>query len=354
MIFYIILLCIVVFLAYFGRRYCSSDIRRLSLFLVGILLVLFAGLRDRSVGTDTANYVSWLDSIDSLERALVFPIELGYSLLVLLSGSFSEGYVVLLILTAILVVSLYMTTIVRLSERYEIAIFSFIALGFYTFFFNGARQGIAAGICFFALPWLLKRKAVPYFFLVLFATFFHKTALIAAPLYFLASDRVGWRQLLYVAGATVLFSAGLSVFAEFAASLIDVKYATYGQAGDGGGKVNVAFLIGQGLIFLLFKKQANAANSHYSSLLNIYLIGLVPALASVVGSVNPSGVLRLTVYFSHAAILLWPMIFLSFRNYQSRAIMFLGFVMVSVAYFYLTTSSFSDLTPYRLNLEVFQ
>ncbi|MCG7199122.1 EpsG family protein [Marinobacter pelagius] len=354
MIPYLILLFSTVGMAHLGRRFGSLGVRRLSIALVTGLLVLFAGLRNRSVGTDTGNYVGWLDRINSFENAVEFHAELGYNLLVLLSGWLSDGYALLLLFIAAIAVCLYVSTVVRLTPRYETALFAFIALGFYTFFFNGARQGLAVAICFFALPWLLERKALPYFALVAFAALFHKTALVAAPLYFVAAGRVGWRVLFFVVGGAVLVSGFLSVFTQFAASFIDEKYASYGQAGKGGGEVKVTFLLVQGLILLLFKKQVSGSDGYYARLLNIYLIGLVPALASVISSVNPSGVLRLAAYFSHTAILLWPMVFLNFRNAESRALVSAGFALVAIAYFVMTTSSFSNLTPYTINSELFQ
>lgn len=57
MIPYSLILAFVTIVAYLGRRYGSSSIRRISLFVVGSVLVLFAGLRDRSVGADTSTYI---------------------------------------------------------------------------------------------------------------------------------------------------------------------------------------------------------------------------------------------------------------------------------------------------------
>jgi hypothetical protein len=342
-----------VVIAHCGRRYGSVGVERLALFLSISILVFFAGLRDKAVGTDTPTYVGFLNKITSVDDVFGFKVEPGFNALVLLSGKVGDSYAFLLGIIAGTVVVLYMCTIVRLAKRYETGLFIFITLGAYTFFFNGARQGLATAICFFALPWLLERKAVPYFLLVGFATLFHKTALAAIPLYFLATARVGWRELLVVVVSAGVMASFLSMFAQFTANFIDEKYASYGQKGEGGGHLKVAFLFGQGALLLLFKRQVSDPNGYYGRLLNIYLLGLIPALASVIGNVNPSGVLRLTTYFSHAAILLWPMIFLSFRNAQSKAVVSAGFLLVALAFFIMTTSTFSNLTPYRINSELF-
>lgn len=353
MIPYLVLLFSIVAVAYVGRRFGSQGVRRFSVLLIAGLLVLFAGLRDRTIGTDTGNYVNWLNSVNSLEELLAFHIETGFGFLVLVGNSLSDGYAAYLLLIAIMAVSFYLIPILKLVPRYEVAIFVFISLGFYTFFFNGARQGVAAAICFFAMPWLLERKAIPYFLTIAFAALFHKTALVALPLYFIAASRVGWRELLLIVAGAVFLSFTLSSFTQLAAILIDEKYATYGQSREGGGEVKVAFLLGQALLLLYFKKQVGHNNMFYGRLLNIYLIGLVPALASVIGSVNPSGVLRLATYFSHTSILLWPMVFMSFRRFENRVLVVVSFFIIAVAYFILTTSTFSKLTPYQLNSEIF-
>lgn len=349
MIPYLVVLILAVVITHLGRRYCSKASERLILLFVGLLLVFFAGFRSRSVGTDTGTYIAMLESVTSLEEALTYHVELGYSLLILASSSLSSGYAVMLTMIAMIVVFSYLFTLVRFTERYETALFLFITLGSYTFFFNGARQGIAAAICFLALPLLLERKALYYFLLIGLATFFHKTALLAIPLYFLARSRVGWRELLFVLVGAGVMAFFLSIFAQLAAGLIDERYASYGQEGEGGGHVKVAFLFGQGVIFLLLRKDVSDPKGYYAKLLSIYLIGLVPAIASVIGSVNPSGILRLSAYFEHTAILLWPMVFISFKNEWTRAIISIAFLLVAVAYFILTTTGFSDLTPYRIN-----
>lgn len=297
--------------------------------------------------------MSWLIDVNTLEDAFSFRLEKGFGFIVLAGSLLSEGYAAYLFIIALLSVVFYFAPIIKLVPRYEVAIFVFIALGFYTFSFNGARQGIAVAICFSALPWLLERRVVFYFFTIAIATLFHKTALIALPLYFVAANQVGWRQLLLIIFGSVLLSISLSSFAQLAALLIDKKFASYGQAGEGGGEVKVAFLLGQAVLLLYFKKQVGHDNISYCRLLNIYLIGLAPALASVVGSVNPSGVLRLSIYFSHTVILLWPMVFMSFRRIENKVIFAVSFSIVAMAYFVLTTSTFSNLTPYQFNSEMF-
>src|SRR5690606_10859853 len=142
MLEYILILIFTSINAYFLRRFVSFYFERFGYFLIGLSLVLFAGLRNASVGSDTSNYIGWLSKVRSIEEAHEFPVELGYSLLVWVSQELSDSYAILLTLTAAFVVSLYLLVIRIFVHRYETALFVFITLGTYTFFFNGARQGI--------------------------------------------------------------------------------------------------------------------------------------------------------------------------------------------------------------------
>lgn len=348
---YIVLLVLVTVVSYTGRRSSHRVIRRLSLMFVGVVLVLFAGLRDSRIGTDTGTYVRHFRASDAIE--IVGEREdSGYYLLSWIARTLSDSYAVLLILIALIVVVCYMTTVMRLVRRYETAIYLFVALSVYTFFFNGARQGIAAAICFSALPFLLQRRMWPYLIVIAIAATFHRTALITLPLYWIASPQVGWKRLVALVGATGLTVVFLGVFVGFAADVLSDKYARYAEAGKGGGEVWVTYLVGQGVLLYWFKSIVPDRDGSYGRLLNIYLVGLVPAVASTLSSVDPSGILRLHLYFSPVAILLWPMVFVRFGTTPLRGLLALGFGGVTFLFFFLTTSTFSGLAPYRLNTDI--
>lgn len=347
---YLLLLFFVTGMAYLGRRSGHKLIRRTSLVVVGGALVLFAGLRDYRVGTDTGNYVRQFRFSESFASVTERKTEIGYNFLSWVARSASDSYSVLLLLIAAVVVGCYLPTIVKLSRRYETALFLFITLGLYTFFFNGARQGIAAAICFAALPFLLQRRAWPYFLMVGFATLFHKTAFVALPLYFLAAPRLGAVRVGLLVVAAVVLVVFLRVFVGFVADFLDDKYAAYAEAGEGGGTVMLAFLFGQGAVLLALKGTIRQEQrALYCRLLNIYLIGLVIAIAAVLSNVNPSGLLRLHIYFSSMAILLWPIVFQQFTTTSLRGLVALGFLVVTVGFFVMTTSTFAGLVPYEFN-----
>src|SRR5690554_5980083 len=120
MIPYLVLLFFTVGIAHVGRRFGSQGVRRFSVLLICGLLVLFAGLRDRTIGTDTGNYVGWLNRVSSLEDLLAFHNEIGFGFLVLVGSSLSDGYAVYLVLIALAVITSYLIPVLKLVPRYEV------------------------------------------------------------------------------------------------------------------------------------------------------------------------------------------------------------------------------------------
>lgn len=143
----------------------------------------------------------------------------------------------------------------------------------------------------------------------------------------------------------------MSGFVKLAAQFIDDGYASYAEETSGGGRVMTAFLVIQGAI-LFFIGSRRGEDERFNRLLNVYLLGLVPVVAATLSNVNPSGILRLHIYFSQAALLLWPMYFLSLTDRSSRYLIAFIFLLILVAFFILTTSSFSHLTPYQIKMLV--
>src|SRR5690606_19464441 len=87
--------------------------------------------------------------------------------------------------SALFVISIYLFVIKRFSNNYILSVFIYITFGFYTFLFNGLRQGIAMAVCFLALPYLINKNKLKYFLLIVIASLFHTSAWVMLPFYFL-------------------------------------------------------------------------------------------------------------------------------------------------------------------------
>ncbi|MFC6623856.1 EpsG family protein [Novosphingobium panipatense] len=344
---YIIILIFVTFLSMLGKIF-GKDKDSISVIPIIATLALFAGLRDASVGTDTETYIRRFLQYDRVEDVWR-TTEVGYNALSIICANISQNYAVLLTAIAIVAVSFYITGIYTTLGVNVTSIFIFITLGSYTFFFNGARQGLAASICFFSLRWLLSRQPIPYFALVGLAATFHHTALVAAPLYFLGHSRFGWKQLTFTAIGALMMVTFLTSFVSLAADLFSDKYAAYAYETDGGGIVTMVFLGIQGLLMAALYKLSPVSDERLDRMLNIYFIGLIPVIAAGLSNINPSGLMRLSYYFTHAGIIFWPILLLGIKSSRLHFIASAGLYTISIFAFILSLSSFSNLVPYAFN-----
>lgn len=346
---YLVVLAIVILMAMVSdssvlRNSVSSQ--KLCAAAIAIILILFQGLRSSHVGTDSNNYVGIFNQFASLDD-IWWSTEIGYSTLSAVLSMTFDSYNWLFVGIALLVVTFYVGGIGWIAPLYGLPLFLFVALGYYTFGFNGARQAIAASISFFALGYLLQRRSVRYFSMIALAATFHHSAVVTAPLYLLARGKIKWRHFVYIAFFVGISVWGLSRVVELSAVFLTDSYASYAEKTERGGLLTATYLLCQGLALYFLRPKRSADVRVYSYLLSTYAIGIVPVLVSVIASVNPSGIMRLHIYFTHTAILLWPLAVRNIRNPMLRALLVTSVCTLASLYFYFTTSTFSDLAPYQ-------
>lgn len=114
----------------------------------------------------------------------------------------------------------------KYSPDYMMSVFLFVASTDYlSGMFNGIRQFMAAAIIYAATPLMLKKKYIPMIICILFASFFHKSAVIMIPIVIIAQGKA-WNK------KTLLFIAGILLSVAFVgrftnilnSALMDTQY----------------------------------------------------------------------------------------------------------------------------------
>lgn len=328
----------------------KKSLNRKSFWVPLIVLVLFASIRSYHVGTDGRTYViPFIIQLDVEYFQFQENIEIGYQLLEYLLLSLTSDYFWLFFVTALIVVYCYLIIIKKYSVDYWFSVFLFITLGVYTFFFNGLRQGLAMAIFALALPYLLEKRLMPYLIICFLASSFHLTALFMIPFYFLVNLRI---RPCYKILATFLGSLFFSRFLIKYVSTSNERYESYSAADqEGGGYLTLGFYI----VLLLFIYAAtriyNIKDKQYIKIFTFYAIGVAFITPIAMLGVNPSGPQRLLIYFTWTLILILPIVFKKINNIYMTSLA----VVLFIIYFILTTSTFSNLSPYIINptFEVF-
>ncbi len=152
--------------------------------LIFITLVLFGGLR-YMVGTDFAGYCEIFDNIAADWYVETYAgTERGYVWMNRIISLFTKESQAVIFAANLVICWLGVAALRKYSRFAPFGLYIFFTTLYYNSF-NLIRQGMAASFVFLALGYAADRKMVKSLLLVLAGSFFHKTALMMAPVMFL-------------------------------------------------------------------------------------------------------------------------------------------------------------------------
>lgn len=337
---YLILLALIIFWIVLEYK----ALNRRAFWVPWLMLSLFAGMRSFRVGTDSGNYTKEFRSgLDIYNFRFSETIELGYQLLEYSLLSITKNYFWLFFITALIVTFCYLKTIKKYSTNYWFSVFLYITLGYYTFFFNGLRQGISMAIFTIALPFLIEKKIIPYLLVCLIGSLFHISALFMIPFYFIVNLRI---KPFYKIVATFLGSLLTSRFAVSYVAETNERYEGYTQVSESAGGY---LILGFQVMLVVFVYSIiyiyKIKDKNFLKMFTFYASGVLFVVPLALLGTNPSGPQRLLSYFTWTLVLILPFIFRRLNN----AYAYIVAVVLFLIYFVLTTSRFSNLTPYIIN-----
>lgn len=351
MIIYFIVLLLVMSLL--SMRKSSGNTRQsftITEFIAAVILVLFAGLRASSVGTDTNNYVGIFEnlrygnSFDSNGST----IETGYNVIQNIAFLISSEYYALLLLIATIGVFFSFKSFQLLSLDFKVSVFLFVTLASYLFIFNGARQGLAACIYGIAYYYLVNKKLWFYIVWVYVAFMFHKTSLIMLPFYYILHWNLSIKKMLLFVLISVIALLYLSSFLNFFEDNVQSRYAVYETRGAQGGVSLGIFFVALSFYLVSLKKKISIKNQfRYNIYLNTCVFSSLIYFI-VIATGRDVNFIRLSLYFMIGYFLIWPIIFKDIKLFQNSFGKVL-FYSVHLLFFAIYLSKMSNLTPYLFN-----
>ena len=212
MTIYIVAYLIILFLVLTREKYKTKQKHTLLIFW-SIFIALICGLRDMLGGYDSYIYAEVFDSTSNqLDAGIPFyrtsaielnPTELGYAYYNVILAYITANRYIFFLITALLFFSSIYYHIVKFS-KYPILAF-FILWGMWYFFsFTYIRQILAASICWFAIPFAIKRKPWKFFAIVTLAATFHNSAGLFYLLYFIANKQFTKTQIILFTSLSLL------------------------------------------------------------------------------------------------------------------------------------------------------
>ena len=212
--------------------------RQLTIVAILPIFLLFV-LRYKYVGGDTIGYVRFFQKeVRSYSWAQLFDadtmrFEIGYRIYVKIISLFTDNYTIFFLVNGLFIFG----TLLHFSRKYTknpfVFFFLFITLGAYSFVETGLRQALAMMICLWSVDLIKNKKPIWFVLVVVFAYYFHKSALIFLIMYPLSIvKKYDWMIAVYVIIAG-LFLVGFSAFQGLFNQLLGYEYEIE-ETGNGG------------------------------------------------------------------------------------------------------------------------
>lgn len=232
----------------------------------------------------------------------------------------------------------------KYSVNYVVSAFLFIASADYiSWNFNGIRQFLAVTFIFMAFPLLLKKKYVPLILIILFASMFHKSALLMIPIIFIVQGEAWNKKTI----AIIIFSLFVLFFvSQFTdvldKALSDTQYsnvvADYKSWNDDGtNPFRVAVYCIPAVISFIYRGKIKGFNNR---VINICTnLSIVTAGMYIISMVT-SGIFlgRLPIFTSLFNYILLPWEIENLFYKDNKRIVFVAMVVLYLIYYYYQAS----------------
>ncbi len=354
MIVYILNLFISTILNFFSRIMKNKYIK-ISAIIGGLAMMLpifICGLR-YNVGTDFENYQQWFNYYLSNKISLKSE-EIGFGILIKLIQLFTRNPQFLFLTVAAIINILIILFIRKHTKYFELGYFLFVALYFYYSTFNILRQWIAIAIFLYAIKYIYSRNIKKYLIFIFIACTFHKTAIIAIPIYFILNMKLNKKNIIIILLMILILYFGLDIILLRVSTIFNIntaKYLNYFNKDDTIGANGYAYssitMIAL-IIISITKKQYLLNNSHGKEDITM----LILMLAFSIMGINSLIFSRLQLYFLPYLTVIIPNM-LKIITKSQRKFVYVIIVILGFTYMYraLTINGGNPL-PYQSVLTV--
>lgn len=164
------------------------------LFIVFSILIIFMGLRGKSVGVDTAVSNDFYNRIANENSFTIYmniinaaPV---YSFYNKILSFISPNPICLNIANAVVINACFAYFIYQYSRNPVFSVYCYITMYFYLFSYNGSRQSLAGALCLLAFCLMKKGRCILPLVIILSALGVHMTCIIFFPMFILCSNRL--------------------------------------------------------------------------------------------------------------------------------------------------------------------
>lgn len=335
-------------IAFISILFLSDPKKNRSVFIFILIATLVCGLRDMIGGYDIYIYSEVFEkktyNFSFFEKGFLFY----FRLLGLIS---TDRHFMLLVTACLTWIPLYFF-FKKWSVAMAFSIFIFFCK-FYLMSFVYIRQGLAIVILCASIPYILKRDFIKFIILFIIAFFFHKSALIFLPMYFLVNIKIKNTTLIFLIFIIIILSFiplgnVFEVLITFDI-MIDETIEAHMIADSG---FNILYLIEILLIYAVLSVDRISGDKTHNLIRNGVMMYI---MATTLGLRNATFI-RLNWYFLCFLALYVPLIY---QHYKNAKILYMSNIIKTVTYVYFALLFIrmvfiwdgGDLIPYKSILD---
>lgn len=236
----------------------NRSVRNSVFFFEVLAAALLCGISDMMGGFDRYIYGQIFDntaqdiragwSLENTSAIVQNPTELGWGYYNILLAYLTPNRYIFILIHTLIVYAMYAWHMKHLSPYPEASFFVLMCI-MYFFTWTYLRQTLACGIAWFAIPFAIKRKPLPFFAIVALAASFHNSALLFAMVYFVANRDFSRKELVAISVVFLFLGftpLGTILFDKIGGQINEDKAEV---SLSGVGSARVAYIV-EGLLFL--------------------------------------------------------------------------------------------------------
>lgn len=332
----LILFFLVAIIAFFS--FYLKNIENLLFVILGILLILIAGLRNGESFRDYDMYVMMFqDNYDEIVEPAFVVIKF------IVRSLFGDNSIYLFIIFAIFGVSLKFMAIKQLTELWFYSVLIYLSNFFILHEMTQIRVGVAAALLLFCVKPIYERNLKRFLLFAFLAFAFHFSAIIILPLWFLNSKPQKTWLLILVPICYIIYFFGINFITVIPITGIKEKIEIYQKLQELGGEESVPInvfnfvFLAKIFIFYFFIYKYDlllSYNKYFPIFMKIYCISLVSYL--IFASISAFAT-RISELFGIVEIILIPFVFYIFRPiyFSKISVILIGLSFLLIVLFYV-------------------
>lgn len=314
-----------------------------------LCIIVLTALRGTSVGPDTNNYLMHFRRVcrgaeNKVDRR---NFETGYRFFVWCISRVTHSARAFFTVCAAIINVPVALFIYKYSNNKLQSVILYIAVGSFTFQLTGIRQSIAAAFLIVSMIFAIKRKPILFVAAVIFASFFHRSALLFLPVYIIGSPWANKHSIFFlILGGTGLF-AGSAIFDRLSMALEYDEYIGTMGVEDSGGWTYVTMMLLAIVLYFVVRDSEKKLTEQKENIDRFFLITLLFALVLYLMRYQVRVAERVSLYYREALIILLPNAIYRIKNPVLRFVVDFSCGALAIAlFFYWIKGSDYIYTPF--------